>query len=361
MELLVGSYTSGSNHGAGISSLPIGHDGRLGAARLLAEVADPSFLALADDGVYAVLEQEQGRVAVFSRDGRDGSLALVGLSPVIGADPCHLALLPAGRVIAANYSSGSVSLLAPGAPLDIQHTLQLTGSGPVAERQEGPHAHQTVPTPYGTVLVSDLGSDSVLELRPETDSLREECQLPLPAGAGPRHLVLRRSDSTDQLLVIGELDGMLHTFNRPRREASGGWEYLGQVPLSSTEMSSTEMFRTEGVGGDYPAHLELSADAELAYASIRGQDQISVFRLSALDLSAAENGAALGNAELPELIQETPTGGSWPRHFALGDGVLYAANQKGDSITVFALQPDGLLGERLQDISIGTPVCLVVV
>jgi 6-phosphogluconolactonase len=54
MELLVGSYTSGSNRGQGISAVPIGEDGLLGRPRLLAEVPDPSFLALADDGVYAV-------------------------------------------------------------------------------------------------------------------------------------------------------------------------------------------------------------------------------------------------------------------------------------------------------------------
>lgn len=344
MELLVGSYTSGSNRGAGISSFDIADDGLLGQRKLRADVADPSFMALAADGVSVVSEGEQGRVLVFQRDFHDGSLALVSQSPVIGSDPCHLSLLPGGQVIVANYSSGTVSLLAPQRALEIQCTLQLKGSGPVSDRQEGPHAHQTVPTPYGTVFVSDLGSDSVLELRPHSTGLIEEGRLQLPAGTGPRHLVLRRSDSVDHLLVMGELDGHLHVFSRARCEAAGGWQHRGRVAL----------FTRESVGNSYPAHIELSVDGTLAYASIRGQDQISVFRLNIL----AEDG-------LPELVQEIPTEGAWPRHFALragvmGAGVLYAANQKGNSITVFALQPDGLLGAKLQEVSIGTPACLVI-
>ncbi|GAA1048224.1 lactonase family protein [Arthrobacter russicus] len=337
MELLVGSYTSGSNRGQGISAVPIGEDGLLGRPRLLAEVPDPSFLALADDGVYAVLERGAGQVVIFERDAHDGSLALVAESPEIGADPCHLALLCGGRIIAANYTSGSVVLLRSARGLEPQCTLQLTGSGPIAERQEASHAHQAVPTPYGTVLVSDLGSDSVRELRPGDEALPEEALIRLPPGTGPRHLVLRRGDSADQLLVVGELDGALHVFSRARREAAGGWQYAGRTPLATRE----------SVGKSYPAHIELSAAADLAYVSVRGQDQISVFRLA---------DPAGGN--LPELIQETPTGGAWPRHFALGSGVLYAANQKSDSITVFAVLPDGMLGGKQQEIGIGTPVCL---
>lgn len=340
MELLVGSYTSGTNRGAGISSLAIDAAGLLSRPRLLAEVPDPSFLIAADDGVYAVLEQEQGQVLAFERDAHNGSLDLTSQSPVIGADPCHLALLPDGRVVAANYSSGSVVLLgARGSEvLELQDTLQLSGSGPVTERQEGPHAHQCVPTPYGTVLVPDLGSDTVLELHPGAGELREAARLPLPAGAGPRHLALRRSEAIDELLVNGELDGQLHVFSRSRREAPGGWEYQGHLPL----------YTRKNVGNSYPAHIELSRDGSLAYASIRGQDQISVFQLGAADSGA-----------LPELLQEVSTGGAWPRHFTLGQNALYAANQKGDSITVFARRADGLLGEQLQEISIGTPVCLV--
>lgn len=339
MELLVGSYTSNSNRGQGISAIPIGSDGLLGSPKLLVELPDPSFLALADDRVYAVLERAEGQIVVFERDFQTGALELVAQSPSIGADPCHLALLAEARVIAANYSSGSVVLLRGAHGLELQSTLQLSGSGPVLDRQEASHAHQTVPTPYGTVLVPDLGSDSVRELRLGKDALLEEALLSLPPGSGPRHLVLRRGASTDQLLVVGELDGALHVFCRSRRETSGGWEYAGQTRIATRESAE----------GSYPAHIELSDDAALAYVSVRGQNQISVFRLG----DAADQG-------VPELIQEVPTGGAWPRHFALGHGVLYAANQKSDSVTVFALGSDGLLGGKLQEVGIGTPVCLVI-
>ncbi|WP_045073127.1 lactonase family protein [Psychromicrobium lacuslunae] len=338
MELLVGSYTSAQNHGAGISAVPIKADGLLGEPRTLAEISDPSFLALADDGVFAVQEQQQGKVAVFERDPSNGALELVSESEVIGVDPCHLTLLTDGRVVAANYGSGSVVLLSATNRLELQDLVQFDGSGPVTERQVGPHAHQVVPTPYGTLLVSDLGSDTVTEFRLVDQRLEAQATLRLPAGAGPRHLVFRRGETTDWLLVLGELDGGFHLFARPRREASGDWNYTGSVPLASRE----------SVGTSYPAHIELSADQRLAYVSVRGQDQISVFDLT-----------PLGRDEMPLLLQEQPTEGVWPRHFALGNGVLYAANQFSDNIVVFALGSDGLLAEKLQEVTIGTPVCLV--
>lgn len=339
MELLVGSYTSAQNHGAGISAIPIDGNGLLGEPRNLAEISDPSFLALADVGIFAVLEQQQGKVVSFQREPGSGALKLIGESEVIGVDPCHLTLLPDGRVVAANYGSGSVALLAGTDRLELQDLVQFDGSGPVTERQAGPHAHQVVLTPYGTLLVSDLGSDTVTEFRVVEQRLEPELTLRLPAGTGPRHLVLRRGETSDWLLVLGELDGGLHVFERQRRETSGGWDYVGNTPLASRE----------SVGKSYPAHIELSADQRFAYLSVRGQDQISVFELTPLERD-----------ELPLLLQEQPTDGVWPRHFALGDGVLYAANQFSDNIVVFALGSDGLVGEKLQEVTIGTPVCLVI-
>ncbi|WP_394941980.1 lactonase family protein [Psychromicrobium sp. YIM B11713] len=344
-ELFIGSYTSGSNHGLGVSAVEIGEAGKLGTSRIVASLADPSFVVTSGSRGYAVLESAQGRVAAFDLCPQTPS-AKIQQSQVFGADPAHLAYLPQGRLVVANYTSGSVVLLATGDALSgptVLDTLQLQGSGPVAGRQDGPHAHQVVPTGYGTVLVSDLGSDTVTEIEVTESSLKAHSVLRVPAGTGPRHLVLRRSETADEILVVGELDTRVHLFRRPRREAPGGWEYAGAVVLAST------------TGEGYSAHLVVNGN--LAYVSIRGQNQMSVLQL-------AEPQENAGGA-LPQLIQEVPSGGDWPRHFALNqfngtEAVLYVAHQRSDNIAVFRVDETGLIGEQIQDFAAGTPVCLVV-
>ena len=74
-----------------------------------------------------------------------------------GSAPCHLALHPDGTTLfVANYVSGTVAVF----PLDAEgrvtgaepaQVIQHTGSGPRTDRQEGPHAHQTVVSPIGAL------------------------------------------------------------------------------------------------------------------------------------------------------------------------------------------------------------------
>ncbi|MFD2353500.1 lactonase family protein [Nonomuraea ferruginea] len=67
-----------------------------------------------------------------------------------------------------------------------------------------------------------------------------------------------------------------------------------------------------------PSHLELAGD--LVYVANRGPDTISVLRAD--DLSQ---------------VAEVPSGGAWPRHFAIDGDRMYVANQHSGSVAEFAL------------------------
>ncbi|NMC21668.1 MAG: lactonase family protein, partial [Thermogutta sp.] len=176
-RVYLGTYTQGVSRGIYTCEMDTAR-GTLSAPKLVAEARNPSFLALHPTlpRLYAVSElwqtdgPDRGAVSAFAIDDASGGLRELNQEAVGGAGPCHLAASPSGRfLVTANYGSGSVSVL----PLDDEGRLrprscvvQHEGSGPNQSRQEGPHAHQTLFSPGGEILlVPDLGIDQILLYR----------------------------------------------------------------------------------------------------------------------------------------------------------------------------------------------------
>ncbi|WP_171075402.1 lactonase family protein [Nonomuraea basaltis] len=258
----------------------------------LTRVAAPSFLAAHPSlpVLYAVSELERGWLTAF--DARDG-LTPLDERPSEGDTPCHVAVDPTGSLLAvANYMDGTATLYrldARGAFAGDPIVLRHKGSGPNAERQEGPHAHQAV-FHDGLLHISDLGTDEIRRYRYDGTPLEP---ITLYPGTGPRHFSFAGSG----LYVAGELDGTVTLIEGERRTVA---------PAS----------REPGV--NYPSHLQLEGD--LVYVANRGPNTIAVLR--AADLS---------------LVAEVPSGGDWPRHFAIDGDRLYVANQQSSNVAVFAL------------------------
>jgi 6-phosphogluconolactonase len=279
----------------------------------LTRLASPSFLARHPSlpVIYAVGELAQGWITAFGAEG--------GLSPwaeraTEGDSPCHVAVHPSGTLLAvANYGDGVASLhrldargLFEGEPIVLRHQ----GSGPVAERQEGPHAHQCV-FHDDLLHVSDLGTD---EIRRYTLDGAEREPIALPPGTGPRHFAFAGS----RLYVAGELDGSLTLLDGARTT---------RVPASTSGAVNA------------PSHLEVAGD--LVYVANRGPDTISV--LSAGDLAP---------------VAEVPSGGTWPRHFAVTGDRLYVANQNSGGVAVFTLK-DGVPEPTGEVIEVESPSCVL--
>ena len=145
--------------------------------------------------------------------------------------------------------------------------LQLTGSGPVLDRQEGPHAHCVLPHPYnGFVYALDLGADLLLQLtfEPETGVLAVVAQTQLPPGAGPRHMVFTPSGS--QVLVVEELSSTLAVFDV--RED-------GELTLAQRISLLPAGFDGESTGAD----IVMAPTGDRVFASNRGDDSVVRFDL----------------------------------------------------------------------------------
>lgn len=281
------------------------------------EVTDPSFLAWhpSREYLFAVCEKSDGKLAAL-RVAEDGSLTLLNSEPTGGDSPCHVAVDPTGEfAVVANYMSGSVSVhpVRDGRVGPRSDLVRHQGSGPVEDRQEGPHAHMVSFTRYPQmVLVTDLGTDQIFTYRLEPGgTLTQMGVASMTPGTGPRHMAHHENG---QLFVTGELDTMVDICEL---RASGALVRSVERHPALVEKPDVE---------NLPSHVE--CHGKHVFVANRGANCLSVF----------ETGPW-------RPVKDVPTGGDWPRHFAIANGFVYVANQNSGDIALSRLDADGVPGE----------------
>jgi len=303
--------------------------------------------------LYAVDEGTDGALSAFTVDALDGDrLELRATVASGGADPCHVVASP-GAVWVANYSSGTfttVSVDGSGAFAGAPVTFGGEGSGPVADRQEGPHAHFVAATPDGSaVWVVDLGADRVRRYRVTADGSGVEpagVAATLPAGAGPRHLAFGLPGTAGEgfAFVVGELDNQVHVLAL-RTDDDG---LLAAEPVAAVPACATPS--PDGVGA-FPSHVAPSSDGSRLYVAVRGPDVVAV-----LDLVPEGTGVRLAHRA------DAPLEGVWPRHFAVIDtedgDVLVVAAQDSSTVEALRIRTDGA-AEPLASLTLPSPACVV--
>ncbi|WP_246094859.1 lactonase family protein [Streptomyces roseicoloratus] len=333
----MGSFTSAGGHGV----LAADADPGSGALTLTGSsdaVADPSFLALDGNLLYAVSETEDGAAAVFDVSG-PRPRPLAAPVPVDASGPTHLSVAT-GHVLTANYTSGSVSALpraADGTLGPVAGQLRHEGSGPVADRQEGPHAHQVLTDPGGRwVLAVDLGTDAVTisALDPATGALRPHGTTALRPGTGPRHLAFHPAGT--HAYVLNELEPTLTVCR---------WD--GEAGVL-TPLGETRVVPEGAAGPSYPSEVVAAPDGRFLWAAVRGDDTLAVLALDAAGDTA-------------RLVASVPCGGRWPRDLTLAPSGrhLYAANERSGDVTWFTVDPDTGLPGRAGSVPAPAASCVV--
>lgn len=334
-HFIIGGYGPPVGTGSGLALLR--HDLSTGELTTteLAQVASPSFVARhpTDGTVYCVEEAVEGAIHAFRRDPTSGfSLIHLGSRPSHGAHPCHLIVHPAGFVLTANYTSGSVAVHpvgADGALGAASDVLQLRGSGPNTERQDSAHAHM-VAVHNDDIAVADLGSDVVWHLRLTAEgALTHVGALHMGAGSGPRQVLFNAAGT--QVLVLGELDHSL---------TLAPWPPPAHDPVLHSISASVTPLPT----GTLSAALVADPRPGRFWVSHRGADLITE-----IQLTRTERGERL------RAVRDVPAAGRWPRHIAVTDDAVYAANQVSDEIV--CLGRDGAVLARA---STPSPSCLMV-
>ncbi|RFU49764.1 lactonase family protein [Paraburkholderia sp. DHOC27] len=348
--LAVGTYTLPMPHvhGKGKGIYLLGFDTTRGQLREIAvqEAVNPSYLALSADRrrLYAVREvdaKDGPGVSTYELDAPNGTLKLLNDLATPGGWPCHVSVdNELSLLLLSNYASGEVlafSLDANGVPSGEPVVLSREGSGPNAERQDGPHAHCALVSPDRRhVYLADLGVDGVLrhalngaQGRPDTTP---DLFLEAAPGAGPRHLVFSRNGA--YVLADYELASSVRMYRLGEKDAQLVSEVSTLPPGFDGESA---------VGG-----MRLHPSGKFVYVGNRGHDSIFGARVD----EAAGTLTPIGTWTI---------GGRTPRDLAISpDGrYLLAASQDDGFIRVFSIdQQTGGLTDTGYNFPIPTAVCL---
>ncbi len=341
----IGSYTERGSTGIYLSALDTQRQ-RLAPARAVAEIENPTWLALhpTQQILYAAstVDEYEGRatgsVAAYAMNPQDHTLRLLNRQDSQGKRPCYLTVDARGHcLLVANFGSGTAAVLpirGDGSLDPASDVQQAEGSSVHPVRQLSPHVHCVLLDPNNRfVMAADLGSDQVWTYWLDSDSCRllptAQRALRLPAGTGPRHIVL--DPAARRAYLISELDNTVHTLAYDPE--------AGTLTHISSQKALPEDFSS--AGGD----IHLSPDGQYLYASNRGHESLVVFR--------RENGQI-------QRVAHEPVHGASPRHFAMDPSgtFLIVANQGSDNVVLFRRDlPSGRL-TFLHELSVPSPACI---
>lgn len=344
----IGTYTAGSSKGIHRSELNLA-DGTISSPKLVAELENPTFLAVHPtvDVLYSISEvrrggkRENAQVMAY-KIAADGSLSELGGKPAGGDGPCFVSTDKSGKfAFVANYGSGSVSAYSLGASGELLASvsnIQHVGKSVDPARQEGPHAHCIMIDPTDKyVCAVDLGLDQVViySLDRSTGALTNTGN-PFKAtpGFGPRHLAFHPNGK--HAFVIHEMASQL---------SSCSWD---SATGTMTEIQHLSTLPADFSGNTSTAEVLVHPNGKFVYGSNRGHDSISVFGFDAATGKLTLTGHASTKGQTPRNFRIDPTG-----------SYLLAQNQGSDSIYSFRIDANtGALEQVGAPIQVGSPCCI---
>src|SRR5579863_7992017 len=257
--------------------------GQFTSAGVMAQVANPSFIATDTDHrfLYASTERGDGPPSPATRQGflssyainpDTGALTFLNTVSAGGTSTAHLVIDSAVHALfAANYGSGTVvsfALKSDGSIGEPIGTDQHSGSSVNTRRQESPHPHSVVLSPdHRFLFVPDLGLDKVFSYR--IDSAKGALQpndppfVTVNAGLGPRHLTF--GVGAKFAYAVCEMGSSVVAFSYDHLKGS-----LTPIQTISTLPSDFN-------GEDNSAEIQADRSGRFLYASNRGNDSITLF------------------------------------------------------------------------------------
>jgi 6-phosphogluconolactonase len=272
----------------------------------------PSFLAPnpAMTFLYAVDENQAGRVGAYRIDADAGALSFLGAVSTEGSGPAFVGLDRTGRyVFAANYTDGSVTVF----PVQADGSL----GAPTDHQMAGGEAHMAITDPSNAYLFVPCKADDRVRrftFDATTGKLGSDAAMTgsvmTAAGAGPRHLAFHPNGKWAYL--INETSSTMTAY---AYDAATGT--MTPVGTQSTVPPSFH-------GTNTAAEVWVHPSGSWVVGSNRGADDLVVFAVD----------ASTGALVSPTF---TSAGGMAPRDFAFdpSGSWLYAADEDSGAVVPF--------------------------
>lgn len=345
----IGTHTNNPQNGIYLGRFDC-QTGEIISIDLAAEALNPNFLAIAADKKYLYsvgndqLENNSDNGCVNAYSIIDNKkLELLNKTSSCGKTPCHISIGNNGRlVIVSNYSSGSLAAI----PIDdngylkpAAKTIHHSGRSVNTARQESAHIHSVfIDNNNKFALAVDLGLDRIYsyKLNDISNPLVPNANMEfvqVEGGNGPRHFAFSRCGNLGY--VINELSNTITAFSY--NQDSGTLKQIQQISTIPADYNSTT----------YTSEIQVHPNGKFLYGSNRGHNSICIFHINP-------------NSGLLSLVEITPCGGDFPRHFAIDPTGkwLLAANERSSLITVFAIDTEtGKISEN-NSYDIKSPVCI---
>jgi 6-phosphogluconolactonase len=188
-------------------------------------------------------------------------------------------------------------------------------------------------------LVCDLGLDKIFTYRLDPAAAQLEASVPPFAvtapGSGPRHLIY--AGGGKRAYVINEIDSTIVAYDyNPADGTLSPKQTVSTLPAGFSGQTKT-------------AEIALHPNGKFLYGSNRGHDSIAIF-------SVAPATGALAPIDI------TPSGGVFPRSFALSaDGAwLVCANQDSNNLCTFRVDAaTGRIEPTGASVAVPAPVCVL--
>lgn len=360
----IGTFTNetgsprSENHGQGIYAADLDlKTGTLSAPRLVAKIPSPSWMII--DQKRAILyttneyngfgDDRSGSVSAFAIDKPSGALTLINTATANGA-PTYIARDPSGKyIVTANYGEGSISVLKIRDDGGIGDVVdQIKTSGPrnpdtaddnppgqfYVSSHAHPHPHMVGFDPSGRFMIAnDAGLDQILvfKLDPATGKLapNDPPAFVEKPGAAPRHYAF--SPGGRAFYDVMEQDSRLAVYSfDPDKGSFALRQKLSTLPDGFA-------------GSNLASELLITKDGNYLYVANRGHDTIVAF--------------AVQKDGLVKKIGEVPCEAEYPRSIALDPSgrFLFSMNQRGDNVTVYAIDPRTHLPRFKQFLALGSP------
>ena len=335
--LLIGSYTKDKDS-PGIYQVEL--DKNTGMLHLIASIQggeNPSFLAIKDDDVYAVNEQEEKAELTSLRWNSKRELQFINTTAIPGAGACHLIVHPEGsHLFVANYLGGDYVCCVLG---DEENKPEVT-SHVVHEKYDDqiPHCHCMVPSANGLFVIGvDLGLDRIDSYSFNTkDGLLQENQtVKLEKGCGPRHFTFDEKNQHGYLITEYSNEVVVFDYD----------ETNGKL----TQKQALSTLPPDFSGESYGAAIKFSPNHRFLYVSNRGVEGIAAFKVDKSTGLLTHSG-------------HYSCAGSWPRDFSFSpDGqFVIVANQRSHNVVCMPVCMDtGAIGEPVSELKLHEPTCVV--